>query len=180
METWQSILLKYTRDIINSKFSGKLYDVKLELDADLVPESSGLFVSVYCCDELRGCMGRFSSTRDFESLIRDLGKSAAFDDSRFEPIQENEIPEMNIEISLLTALRSVQGLDEIEIGRHGVYLKFGAQTGTYLPQVAESQMWDAEELVRHCAKYKARIDEADLDMAELFVYESICFSETEL
>jgi AMMECR1 domain-containing protein len=78
---------------------------------------------------------------------------------------------------VLTPLKKIQSADEIELGKHGIYMKKGYHSGTFLPQVATDTKWSLEEFLGHCARDKAGIGWDGWKDAELFVYEAIIFSE---
>ncbi len=146
-----------------------------------VPESienwNSAFVSVYVSGALRGCLGRFDSNLEMSTLLKELANSAAFSDHRFMPVQNEELKNINIEISLLTPMRKVDSVNEIELGKHGVYIKKGSNVGTFLPQVATKTNWTKEQFMGHLARDKARIGWNGWKDADIFVYEAIVFSD---
>ena len=148
---------------------------KWPIDEEAVPErlreKAGAFVSLKIGKKLRGCLGRFSSDAPLFSLVQDMAIAAATQDPRFRPITPRELEEVGIEISVLSPLKRVHSLDEISVGRHGIYLKKGAHSGTYLPQVARETGWTAEEFLGHCARDKAEIGWDGWKEAEIYVYE---------
>ena len=86
---------------------------------------------------MRGCIGQFEDGVDVAGTVRDMA-AAALRDSRFlgEPVTADELPELDIEISVLSPLRAIKDINEIEIGRHGIYLTRGWNHGVLLPPVA--------------------------------------------
>jgi MEMO1 family protein len=137
----------------------------------------GAFVSVYCDGQLRGCIGQFNPQKSLYDSIRKLAVSAAFNDRRFKPLAAEEIEKTNIEISVLTPLKKIHSLEEIEPGKHGIYIKKGLATGTFLPQVAQNRNWSVEELLGYCARDKANIGWDGWRDAEIFIYQAIVFSD---
>jgi hypothetical protein len=106
--------------------------------------------------------------------------SAAVRDHRFPPVSDEEVGELVIEISVLTPLRRIQSVDEIELGKHGIYIKKGFNSGTFLPQVATETGWTLEEFLGHCARDKAGIGWDGWKDAELYIYEAYVFSEDDI
>lgn len=137
---------------------------------------AGAFVSVYVRGKLRGCIGTFSESDPLYENIQKMAVSAAFHDSRFKAVTSSETEEMKIEISVLTPRLRIFSAEEIEIGRHGIYLISHGQRGTLLPQVAVSNNWTAIELLENCAQYKVGIHKSSWREAEMFTYEAIVFS----
>ena len=74
-------------------------------------------------------------------------------------------------------MKKVYSSDEIILGKHGIYIKKGQFSGTFLPQVAIETGWSKEEFLGHCARDKAGIGWEGWKDAELFTYEAAVFSE---
>jgi AMMECR1 domain-containing protein len=74
-------------------------------------------------------------------------------------------------------MKKINSIDEIELGKHGIYIKQGYNSGTFLPQVAESTGWNLEEFLGHCARDKARIGWDGWKTADIYTYEAIIFDE---
>lgn len=141
---------------------------------------TGAFVTLKKNGELRGCIGRFSSDMPLYKLITQMAIASSTEDTRFNPVSEKETDSLDIEISVLSPLRKINSPDEIILGKHGIYIKKGYYSGTYLPQVAVETGWNVKEFISHCARDKAGIGWDGWKGAELFVYEAIVFSEKEL
>ncbi len=135
------------------------------------------FVSVYVSGQLRGCIGQFDATSHLNTLVQELAVSAAFSDSRFSAIQQEELAELSIELSVLTPLKRINQIDEIILGKHGVYLKKDGHKGTFLPQVATKTGWTIEEFLGHLAKDKAHIGWKGWCDAEIYIFEAVIFSD---
>ncbi len=140
----------------------------------MLNEPAGAFVSIYINNELRGCIGSFAYNKTLNETVQDMAVSAACD-MRFDSIGEGELPNMQLEISVLTPLKRVGSVDEIELGRHGIYIKDGFNTGTFLPQVAEKTGWGLYKLLGHCSRDKAGLGWDGWKTAELFTYEAVVF-----
>jgi MEMO1 family protein len=138
---------------------------------------SGAFVSVYVQGKLRGCIGRFDPGEPLHAVVAELAISAATGDPRFSPVTGDEIVALGIEISVLTPLKKIQSISEIETGKHGIYIKKGQQCGTFLPQVAKEHNWSREDFLGYCACDKAKIGWEGWKDAEIFIYEAIIFGD---
>jgi AmmeMemoRadiSam system protein B/AmmeMemoRadiSam system protein A len=138
---------------------------------------AGAFVTLHEEGKLRGCIGRFEPTIPLFEVVQEMAIASATRDSRFMPVTSQELSQIHIEISVLTPLKKIQSIDEIELGKHGIYIKKGFHSGTFLPQVASDTKWSLEEFLGHCARDKAGIGWDGWKDAELFVYEAIIFSE---
>jgi MEMO1 family protein len=137
----------------------------------------GAFVTLRKKGELRGCIGSFSANKPLYDVVQQMAIAAATEDTRFEPVKPEELENIDIEISVLTSMRKIKSIDEIEMGKHGIYIKKGQMSGTFLPQVATDTKWTKEEFLGHCARDKAGIGWDGWKDADLFVYEAYVFGE---
>lgn len=152
-------------------FSGTVFSSALN-------ESCGAFVSLYIKDELRGCIGRLQAANlPLYETVAEMAVSSAFFDGRFSPVTRDELNEMSIEVSVLTPLKKISDPGDIELGRHGIYIKKDFKSGTFLPQVAAKTNWTKEEFLGHCARDKAGIGWDGWRDAEIFTYEAIIIKE---
>ena len=135
----------------------------------------GAFVSLHKHGHLRGCIGHFGEDYPLHEIVAEMARAAAFEDPRFMPVTRDELDDIDIEISVLTPMRRIQSLDEFELHRHGIYIKKGYRSGTFLPQVADEVNWTKEEFVGHCSQDKAGLGWDGWRDAELYVYEAIVF-----
>ncbi len=142
----------------------------------ILMEKTGVFVSIYIDGILRGCIGGFAGEQTLNEMVQRLAASSACD-YRFKPIQTDELNKMQLEISVLSPLKKIKSIDEIRLGKHGIYIKQGYNSGTFLPQVATKTGWDLEEFLGHCARDKAGIGWNGWKTAEIFVYEAVVFRE---
>ncbi len=87
---------------------------------------------------LRGCIGRVAGDRPLGDVVRTVAVSAAVDDPRFPAVAPEELPELRIEISVLSEPSSFEPRDpaRLVIGRDGLLVRRGAALGVLLPQVA--------------------------------------------
>lgn len=165
----ESAILNYLDGNHNIEISEDKLDNEIKQDA-------GAFVSVYIGKDLRGCIGTFSESKPLYENVKKMAVSAAFSDSRFQSVKSKEIPQLGIEISVLTPRKQIYSPDEIEIGKHGIYIISGMNRGTLLPQVAEKNNWTSLEFLEYCAQYKTDLHKSGWKDAELFTYEAIVFS----
>ena len=146
----------------------------------LKEEGYGVFVTLHLDGRLRGCIGRFESSSSLHATIREMARSAAFDDPRFPSLSKAEAPKVEIEVSVLSPLKRIASIDEFKLGRDGIYMIKGARHGTFLPQVAEETGWTTEEFLGHCARDKAGIGYYGWKDAELYTYQTVVVKESEL
>lgn len=177
----KKMMLKIARESLEYYLKTKKilnYDESILPDALL--EDRGVFVSLHKGRALRGCIGRLSSDRPLYKNIQSEIICAATSDSRFPPVKYSELPQLSVEVSVLGPLEKINSPDKIELGRHGIYIRQGHSSGTFLPQVATSTGWTLEEFLGYCSKDKVGIGWDGWKNADLFVYTAEVFSEKSL
>ena len=159
---------------IKDKLEGNKSSV-FNIQSSIFNMKCGAFVSLYKKGRLRGCIGHFGEDYPLHQVVAEMARSAAFNDPRFEPLSRKELDDIEIEISVLTPMRRIQSIDEFQLHKHGIYVRKGRRSGTYLPQVADEVNWTKEEFVSHCSQDKAGLGWNGWRDAELFIYEAIVF-----
>lgn len=174
----KSTLLKIARSTISTYVrERKVPEIDNRGFTDNLLMNTGAFVTLREKGELRGCIGRFTADIPLYQVVQDMAIASSTEDSRFSPVTPGEIDQMEIEISVLSPMKKVQSPDEIVLGKHGIYIKKGYLSGTFLPQVATETGWSKEEFLGHCAQDKAGIGWDGWKDAELYIYEASVFSE---
>ncbi len=116
-------------------------------------EKRGAFVTLTKQGMLRGCIGHIQGNLPLVDTIKEMARAAAFNDPRFPPVTREELDDLELEISVLTPLRLIKDVKEIEVGLHGLYLECQGYAGLLLPQVATEYGWNREEFLAHtCMK----------------------------
>lgn len=172
----RELLLDLARRSIQMRLaSGDTPDFKA--DAEEFRMQCGCFVTLWKDGKLRGCVGTFDrDTPLYLNVIR-MAVASAIQDRRFPPVTKAELGRLIIEISILGELRKIDSIKEIETGKHGVYVRLGHKSGTFLPDVAVEQKWGPEEFVIQCARWKAGLSPEECASAEVFVYDVVKISE---
>lgn len=173
-------LLKMARQTLKSYIPGGTYPIIIEdnLTASM-NTPAGAFVTLKKQGQLRGCIGSFQASTPLYKTVQQMTVAAATNDYRFPKVRAEEIDELEIEISVLTPMQKIKDISEIELGRHGIYLRKGNQTGTFLPQVATETGWSLQEFLGHCARDKAGIGWEGWKTSDIYIYEALVFSEYE-
>lgn len=145
-------LLKLARQTIEKAVENKKAP-KLKHEYSILKEKRGGFVTLTKNGMLRGCIGYITAVLPLDETIVEMAQAAAFRDPRFPPVTEEEVPQLEIEISVLTPIREIENVEEIEVGKHGIIIERGGNSGLLLPQVATDYGWDRETFLEHtCQK----------------------------
>ncbi|MBN1942107.1 MAG: AmmeMemoRadiSam system protein A [Phycisphaerae bacterium] len=122
----------------------------------ILAEKRGCFVTITNQGRLRGCIGTFHPQAPLGRTILEMGQSAAHD-PRFilDPITPKELPELTIEVSILSPLEKTNAPEKLQVGVHGIYVICRGRGGCFLPEVATDQGWDAVEFLNYCCAHKA-------------------------
>ena len=134
-------LLRLARTVVEAKARGLSYD-EWPPPTERLREIRGAFVSIHKVGMLRGCIGNLEGHQPLYLTIAEMAEAAAFKDPRFRPITEDELPFLDIEISVLTPMEQIHDPNEIEVGRHGILIRKSGYSGLLLPQVATERDWD--------------------------------------
>ena len=113
----------------------------------------GAFVCLKTEGALKGCIGYLRGEMPLDETVRRMAVEAAFHDPRFAPLDADEWEHTEIEISVLTPMKKIRDINEIQVGVHGLYIKSGSFSGLLLPQVATENGWDRETFLEYtCMK----------------------------
>jgi hypothetical protein len=140
-EEEKKTLHQVAREAIERRLRGEK-PPQIDISGEHLRENRGAFVSLHKHGQLRGCVGTIQPNRPLYQVVEDMAMAAAFEDSRFSPLSTAELQDLDVEISVLTPLQKVENIDEIEVGKHGLYIKKGFYAGLLLPQVATEYNWD--------------------------------------
>ncbi len=144
--------LKLARKTLQNHFSGKTEKIVPPKEYKNLWKKRGVFVTLLKENNLRGCIGVLEPLYPLYEGIQKMALSSAFEDPRFAPLESKELPLIEIEISVLSPLKPGT-VEEVEVGKHGVYLVKGYHRGVLLPQVPVEYDWDKKTFLKHvCLK----------------------------
>lgn len=146
--------------------------------SEKIQERAGVFVTLRRGGELRGCIGTLDPGKPLYVSVRDMTIAAAMEDPRFDPVTEDELGNITIELSIMGPLEVVQDVTRVRIGKHGLCVVQGPRRGVYLPQVAVEQGWDVQTFVEEtCRKAGLKSSAWKKSSTQLFTFETIKVSE---
>jgi AmmeMemoRadiSam system protein A len=175
----QRILMDAARNAIRRKLKGlpPPPDDEAAAAADpVLSQRAGCFVTLHVrrTHELRGCVGRLDAAEPVLAAVR-RSAASVLSDPRFttDPVSMDELPHLEMDVSVLTPLRSAPGPLEFDLLNEGIYLTWGeGRAGCFLPQVARETGWSKEQLLaRLCVEKMGLPATAWQDpRAKLFVF----------
>jgi AmmeMemoRadiSam system protein A len=177
----QLALLSLARKTIADRLSGDYDPGELDFSGEIYKNRCGAFVTLHVKGTLRGCIGNIIGTMPIPDTVIEMAKASAFKDPRFNPLTREEYGLIDIEISILSPIEAVKDVSDIVVGRDGLIISRGYNSGLLLPQVPVEQKWDRETFLAHTC-YKAGLpgDSWKKDGIKMEKFSAQVFGEKEL
>ena len=175
----KAALLEIARKAIETWIqTGELYIEPRE--EKTLNQRNGCFVTIKTDGKLRGCIGNFQSELPLFKEVAEMAVSSATKDPRFYPMKEEDLADFQLEISVLSPLHKIEDIDEIEVGKHGIYLEKGFYRGVLLPQVATEHGWDRDTFLKQtCIKAGLPTEAWKAEDTEIYIFSAQVFAEDE-
>jgi AmmeMemoRadiSam system protein B/AmmeMemoRadiSam system protein A len=146
--------------------------------AGTLTQERGAFVTLTEKGQLRGCIGYVSPSKPLGLTVRDVAAAAAIEDRRFRPVSVSELSALDYEISVLSPLRRIYDVKQVEVGRHGLVMKRGSSMGLLLPQVPVEQKWNRVTFLREACIKAGLPPEAWQDPeTDIFTFTALVFGK---
>src|SRR4030066_404169 len=143
-------------DIVKKTIAAKVNNEdtpKFMVDSETLREKRGAFVTLKKRGHLRGCIGYIKAVKPLWETVQEMAVAAAVHDPRFPTLKPDEIRDLTFEVSVLSPLKRIKDINEIEVGKHGLYIVNNYKSGLLLPQVAVEHEWDSELFLKEtCCK----------------------------
>lgn len=152
----QKILLRIAKQAVQAAVCNTPF-AEVDCQEPELNVHSGCFVTLENHGALRGCIGQFVSDQPLYRLVAEMAQAAAVNDARFwnNPIRPAELPQLHIDISVLSPLKKTDDPMSLRLGIDGIYITDGRRSGCFLPQVATETGWTKEEFLGYCCAHKA-------------------------
>ncbi|MBZ5548560.1 MAG: AmmeMemoRadiSam system protein A [Acidobacteriia bacterium] len=144
----RGILLAIAHEAIFSAFTGRVPEAAF---SPHLSDPRGVFTTLYLDGDLRGCVGYAMPIAPLYRAVSETARAAAFEDSRFLPVTEEEAARLEVSLSVLSCLFPIQA-EEVEVGRHGLVVCMGGRRGLLLPQVPAEYDWDRETFLEQTCR----------------------------
>lgn len=146
----RAMLLRLAHDSIASSLERR--QISLDPPSEHLAQPRGAFTTIYHDGDLRGCVGYVNPVASVYRTVAETARAAAFEDTRFPPLRVEELPGLQVSISILSRLESIEP-EQVEIGRHGLVISLEGRRGLLLPQVPRERNWNRETfLSQTCRK----------------------------
>ncbi len=172
----QSWLLHQARQVIESRVRGTPFKSSAP-PSERLKKPSGAFVTINKRGMLRGCIGYIHAIKPLQETVIEMAVAAATSDPRFPPVSPDELDDLEVEISVLTPLKLISRPEDIEVGRHGLYIRKNAYSGLLLPQVATSNGWDRWQFLQQTCRKAGLPPDAWKEGAEIYTFTAQIFHE---
>lgn len=175
-------MLKLSRQVLENELNHSGHDLSF-FNIPEFEEKRGMFVTLHKHGNLRGCIGRIEARKSIFKNVVELSKAAAFEDHRFKTLTKKELPQVKIEISLLSVPKTVEGLttyekiQKIRPQKDGVIISSEHKNATFLPQVWESVPIREDFISELCRKAGLTKDYWEYNDLDISVYQVECFEE---
>lgn len=173
----KTALLTIAKNAVEAKLQGRELP-PLKLESDILKEKRGAFVTLKKHGRLRGCIGYIRAFKPLGETVQEMAVAAAFHDPRFPSLKAHELNDLEFEISVLSPLKKIKDISEIEVGKHGIYIVSGYHSGLLLPQVATEYGWDRETFLQETC-YKAGLppNAWKQEQTEIYIFSADYFGE---
>lgn len=179
------LLVKTTRAVVTEYLKTKN---KLKLGKkfeEAFSSNAGVFVTLNHQSNLRGCIGYPLPQKRLFNALEEAAISAATEDPRFPSVTLEELDQITFEVSVLTPPQEILVSDpseypsKIKVGKDGLIIKSGFNSGLLLPQVPIEYGWNEEEFLGHtCEKAGLTKDCWKKKETKIQKFEGIVFKET--
>jgi AmmeMemoRadiSam system protein A len=164
--------------LAHASIEAALHNLPLDLTppSEHLAEPRGAFTTLHLHDALRGCIGFVFPNQPLYRTVAETARAAAFEDPRFDPVTQAEAAELKVEISILSALLTINP-EEVVPGKHGLVVTSGGRRGLLLPQVPLEWGWNRETFLTQTCLKAGLPPDAWLRGAQLHAFTAEVFAE---
>jgi AmmeMemoRadiSam system protein A len=166
----QEVLFRVARESLEAHLKGEKAALP-QATSQTLSQPSGVFVTLHRGGRLRGCIGYLEAMKPLLAAVQEMAVAAAFQDPRFPPLRQDELADLDVEISVLSPMCQIKHIEEIQVGRDGIYLERGPCRGLLLPQVATEYGWHRTTFLKQtCVKAGLPPDAWEDPATRIFIF----------
>ena len=179
-----TLIVKTARNVVTEYLNT---NSKLNLEKQFQEDfsfNSGVFVTLNNPLGLRGCIGYPLPDKKLFNALEEAAIAAATEDPRFPPVKSEELKSIKFEVTILTPPETIfvdkpeEYLSKIKVGRDGLIVRNGFNSGLLLPQVPVEYSWNEKEFLEYtCEKAGLPKDYWKKPNTEIQKFEGIVFKE---
>jgi len=175
----KEVLLDIAKKAITARINHKEIP-EVKADSENLKQKRGAFVTLKKSGQLRGCIGYIKAYKPLGETVQEMAIAAAFNDPRFPSLKSDELKQLTFEISVLSPFKRIKDVNEIEVGKHGLYIVRGYNSGLLLPQVAIEYEWDRETFLKEtCHKAGLPLQAWMDEETEIYIFSAEYFGDTD-
>jgi len=144
-------ILRLAADTVQAQVTGRPLPVWNGTDRRMMADGAAFVTLKEKNGRLRGCIGSIQAYTSLQRSIVQNAVAAASKDPRFAPVRPEELPGLDLEVTILSPMEPVAGISEIQVGVHGVYLEASGRSSVFLPQVPIEEGWDLDTYLKQLA-----------------------------
>jgi AmmeMemoRadiSam system protein B/AmmeMemoRadiSam system protein A len=144
-------ILALARDTVDSQVNGRPLPQWKGSDPRMRADGAVFVTLKEKNGRLRGCIGSIQAYMPLYRSVIQNGVAAAAKDPRFRPVRPDELPNLDLEVTVLSPMEPISSIKEIEVGKHGIYLDAGGRSSVFLPQVPVEQGWNLDTYLAELA-----------------------------
>jgi AmmeMemoRadiSam system protein A len=156
---------------------GESFDFSRYELTDKLQTATATFVTLKIDGMLRGCIGSLAPVEELYRSVHNNAVNAAMKDPRFRPVTSDERGRLEVDISILSPIVPIGGIDEFRLGEHGIILEKGRYRSVYLPEVALEQRWDVEQTLSSLSEKAGLPSDGWREGASFSVFSSVVLGE---
>ena len=175
----QNKLLAHARLVIENYLHATEYNY-LVPTSTILGKKHGIFLTIFVDDKLRGSLGYVDSDQCIMESVTELAKALCDGSDKYLKLEKFELPYLRIQINIFSALHQIYNKEEIEIGKHGLYVNHPEGEGLLFPQRAVEMDYD-EVIFLNEVCHKAGLPSFtwEDDECKVYTFETIVFSDKE-
>lgn len=173
----QELLLQNARLAIEYHLQAQEFKYQIPPLA-ILNEKHGVFLTIFVDEKLRGSLGYVDSQDCLMGSVIDLAKAVSQGNTKYPKLEKFELPYLTIQISILSALKQIYTKQEIEIGKHGLYVNHPEGQGLLLPQVAIERDFDRVIFLNEvCHQAGLPSFTWEDDECKVYIFDTVSFSD---
>ncbi len=158
----QQAILTLAADVVTRRLGGDPRPLPPLDDPLFSHHAAGCFVSLHRrgTHALRGCIGMLATDKPLRESLTSAAESVLGDPRFFtQPVTRQELPELEIEVTVLGPMERAKSPLDFEPTQHGIYLTLQGRSGLFLPQVARETGWTRQQLLARLCTEKLGMPE---------------------